>query len=142
MLRLFEGLKLDLHVAQLNQLLVPAPLQLTGDQPVIGIDGVVRSPCPGGFVLSLLDRILDVLTLVAMIDALGLHRSQRRFNPKRLQSIEDLLGDRAIDPHAAEADTVVGRFGAERAAAGISLCIPALSSVVDVQASATARATE
>ncbi|WFU31366.1 hypothetical protein QA635_33175 [Bradyrhizobium brasilense] len=90
--------------------------------------------------MSVLDCVLDVLALVAMMHALGLHRGQRRFNPKRLQSIEHLLGDDAIDPHAAKADTVVGRFGAERPAAGISLCVPALSSVVDVQASATARA--
>ncbi|WFU31367.1 hypothetical protein QA635_33180 [Bradyrhizobium brasilense] len=48
MLRLFEGLELDLQVAQLDQLLALAPLQLTGNQPVIGIDGVVLSPCPSG----------------------------------------------------------------------------------------------
>ena len=49
--RLLEALELNLQVAQLNQLLVPAPLQLTGDQPVIGIDGIVLATC---FVLGVL----------------------------------------------------------------------------------------
>jgi hypothetical protein len=92
--------------------------------------------------LGLLDCVLDVLALVAMMLALDLHRGERRFDPERPQSIEDLLGDDAIDAHAAEADTVVGRFGAENTTAGISLRIATLASVLNAQSSTTAGAAE
>jgi hypothetical protein len=52
------------------------------------------------------------------------------------------LRDGSIDPHAAEPDAVVYCFGAERAAADVSLRIAALASVLNMQASATAGAPE
>jgi hypothetical protein len=59
-----------------------------------------------------------------------------------LQSIEHLLRDGTIDPHPAEADAIVDRFGAERSATDVSLRIAALSRVLDVQSATAARAAE
>ena len=125
LLGLTESLELDLQIAQLHQLLVPAPLQFAGDQTIVGINGIVLTMRPGGFVLGLLDGILDLLALVGLLLTLRLHRGQRRLDPERLQPIENLLGDDAINPHPAEADAVIGCFGAERTTAGISLRIAA-----------------
>ena len=142
MLGLAEVVELHLQIAQLYQLLVPTPLQLAGNQAIVGIKGVVLAACPGGLVLGLLDRILDLLALVAMSLVLSLHRGQRCLDSERLQSIEHLLGDGTVDPHPAEADAIVHRFGAERPATDISLRIAALSRVMDVQSATAARAAE
>src|SRR6516162_7425404 len=74
-LRVSERFELDLEVAQLDQLFVPAPLQFAGDQPIVGIDHIILATSPGGLVLGVLDCILDLLALVAMSLVLSLRRS-------------------------------------------------------------------
>src|ERR1700743_2042465 len=51
-----------------------------------------------------------------------------------------LLGDDAIDAHPAEANAVVRRFDTEFTFASITLCIAALTGVVNMQPSTPARA--
>src|ERR1700743_2725991 len=53
-----------------------------------------------------------------------------------------LLGDNAIDAHPAEANAVVRRFDTEFTFASITLCIAALTGVVNMQPSTAARAAE
>jgi hypothetical protein len=142
LLGLVEVVELHLQIAQLHQLLVPTPLKLTGNQAIVGINGVVLTACPGGLVLGLLDGILDLLALVALALIVSLHGGKRGLDTERLQPVKDFLCDGSIDPHAAEPDAVIHRFGAERAAADISLRIAALAGVLDMQASATAGASE
>src|ERR1700730_18258528 len=72
----------------------------------------------------------------------GLHCGKRGLDTEPLQPIKDFLRDGSIDPHAAESDAVIYRFGAECAAADISLRIAALAGVLDMHASATAGASE
>ena len=48
LLGLAEVVELHLQIAQLYQLLVPTPLQLAGNQAIVGIDGVVLPASPGG----------------------------------------------------------------------------------------------
>ena len=82
-----ERFELDLEVAQLDQLFVPAPLQLAGDQPIVGIDHNILATSAGGLVLGVLDCILDLLALVAMSLVLSFHRGQRCLDSEGLQSI-------------------------------------------------------
>jgi hypothetical protein len=77
LLRLDQCLELGFQIAQLRQLLVPAPLQFTGDQTIVGINGIVLTIRPGGFVAGLLKCILDLLTLVRLL--LTLRRDCRKF---------------------------------------------------------------
>ena len=86
-LRVSERFELDLEVAQLDQLFVPAPLQLAGDQPIVGIDHIILATSAGGLVLGVLDCILDLLALVAMSLVLSFHRGQRCLDSEGLQSI-------------------------------------------------------
>ena len=132
LLGLAEVVELHLQIAQLCQLLVPTPLQLAGNQAIVRIDGVVLAACPSGFVLCLLDSVLDLLALVALALIVGLHRGKRGLDPERLESVEGFLRDGSIDPHAAESDAVISRFGAERAAADIPLSIAALAGVLNM----------
>jgi hypothetical protein len=127
---------------QLSQLLVPASLQFAGDETIVRIDRVILFTRAGGFVLRLLNRVLNLLALIAPLLVLGLHRGQCRLNPKRLQPVQHFLGDDAIDPHPAEADAIIGGQVAERPFAGISLRIATFARVVDVQPSAAACAAE
>ena len=142
MLGLIEVIELHLQSVQLYQLLVPTPLQLAGNQAIVGIDSVVLAACPGGLVLGLLDGVLDLLALIALALIVGLHCGKRGLDPERLQPVKDFLRDGSIDPHAAESDAVIDRFGAERATADISLRIAAFAGILNMQPSATAGAAE
>ncbi len=140
MLGLAEVVELHLQIVQLYQLLVPTPLQLTGNQAIVRIDGVVLAACPSGLELGPLNSVLDLLALVALALIVGLHCGKRGLDTERLQPIKDFLRDSSIDPHAAESDAVIDRFGAEGAAADISLRIAALAGVLNMQASTAAGA--
>ena len=96
------------------------------------INGVVLTACPGGLVLGLLDGILDLLALVALALVVSLHGGKRGLDTERLQPVKDFLRDGTIDPHAAEPDAIIHRFGAECAAADISLRIAALAGVLNM----------
>ena len=84
LLGLAEVVELHLQIAQLYQLLVPTPLQLAGNQAIVGIDGVVLTASPGGLVLGLLNSVLDLLALVALALIVGLHCGKRGLDTERL----------------------------------------------------------
>ena len=75
---------MDLQVTQLNQLLVPTPFQFAGDQTIVGIDRVILPSGPCGFVLRLLDGVIDLPALIVLLLASGRHCRQCGFDPKRL----------------------------------------------------------
>ena len=102
---------------------------------IVGINGVVLTAWPRCLVLGRLDRIFYLLALVALALVVSLPGGKRGLDSERLQPVKDFLRDGTIDPHAAEPDAVIHRFGAERAAADISLRIAALASVLNMQAS-------
>jgi hypothetical protein len=140
LLGLAEAVELHLQIAQSYQFIVPTPLQLAGNQAIVGIDSVILAASPGGLLLGLLDSVLNLLALVALSLIVHPHCGKRRLYPERLQPVKDFLRGGSIDPHAAEPDAVIDRFGAERAAADIPLSIAALASVLNMQTSATASA--
>ena len=94
-----------------EQALVPASLQLGGDEAVVGIDGVVLPPRPGRLVARLLERQLDLAPLLGILGAPRFHGAERRLDAERLQPLDHLGADSAIDPHAAERDARDRRHG-------------------------------
>ena len=67
-----------------QQALVPAMLQLAGDQAVVRIDRIVLPPCPTRFVARLLQGQLDLAPLLRRLGVPGLHRADRRLDAERL----------------------------------------------------------
>ena len=126
----------------MHQFLVPPTLQFPRNQAIVGIDSVVLAACPGGLVLSLLDGVLNLLALVALALVVSLHCGKGGLDAERLQPVKDFPRDASIDPHAAESDAVIDRFGTEPATADISLSIAALAGVLNMQPSATVGAAE
>src|SRR5262249_39405680 len=55
-----DGGDLVFDLMQILKRLVPAALQLAGDQTISGIDGIVLAPCVGGLVARLLERQLEL----------------------------------------------------------------------------------
>jgi hypothetical protein len=110
LLSLIEVVELHFQSVQLYQLLVPTPLQLAGNQAIVGIDSIILAACPGGLVLGLLDGVLDLLALIALTLIVGLHCRKCGLDPEGLQTVKDFLRDGSIDPHAAKADAIIDRF--------------------------------
>jgi hypothetical protein len=88
--------------------------QPAGNQAVVRIDGAVLATYPSGRTPGLLGGVLGLLVLVALAHLVELHCCQRSLEAKRQSSIKDFMRDGALNPHAAESDTVTGRLGAER----------------------------
>ena len=63
-----------------EQALIPAVFQLAGDKPVIRINGVVLPPSPRCLIAGLLDRQLDLMTLLGSLGAPDFHRANRGLN--------------------------------------------------------------
>jgi hypothetical protein len=61
---------------------VPTPLQLAGNQAIVGIDCRLTAS-PGGS-LGLLNSVLDLLALVALALIVGLHCGKRGLDTERL----------------------------------------------------------
>lgn len=97
---------------------------------------------PGGLVLGLLNGIFDLLALVALAFTVGLHCGKCGLDTEWLQPGNNLLRDGSIDPHPAKPDAVTDRLGAKLPTANVSLCVATLASILNMQASAAAGASE
>ena len=125
-----------------KQTLIPSMLKFSCDEAVVGIDGIVPTPRKGGFIAGLLKGKIDLAPLLGILDLPCLHSTDRCFDTERLEALDHLRANRAIDPHAAEPDAIIDCFGAERTTADVSLSVAAFASVLNMQASATAGAPE
>jgi len=81
---------------------IPALLQLGGDQAVVGVDGIVLPPGPGCLVAGLLDRQLDLMLFLCILGAPCFQSADRRLETQWLKPLDHLGTDSAVDPHAAE----------------------------------------
>src|SRR5205814_8887985 len=90
------------------QCLVPAALQLAGDQPICRVDGVVLSARVRGFVARLLERQLLLALGRARRARLRLDRFECCFDAEWLQDAKDLVTDCRIDAQAADRDAPRG----------------------------------
>ena len=90
-----------LQIADDGQPLVPSPLQLGGNEAVVGIDGIILTPRMADLVAGLLERQLHLPPLV--LAGAAAHRLCREcgLDSERLQALDHLGADFAIDPHAA-----------------------------------------
>jgi hypothetical protein len=62
---MIEAFALDLQVTQLDQFLVPAPLQFAGNQTIIRVNCIILPARPGSLVLGLLYSVFHLLALEA-----------------------------------------------------------------------------
>ena len=86
------------------QSLVPAALQLAGDEPIGRIDSIVLSTGMRGLVAGLLQGELQLPFCRRGLARLGFDRLDRGFHTERLQDAQHLLGDRRVDAQAADRD--------------------------------------
>ena len=123
-----------------EQALIPALLQLGGDQAVIGVDRVVLPPRPSGLVAGLLDRQLDLTPLLRILGAPRFHGADRRLDAERLKALDHLGADGAVDPHAAERDAAIAAMVDLAAPAVIAARAAVLAAVGDMQLAAAVAA--
>lgn len=81
---------------------IPTRFQLTSDQAIVRINGIVLPPGPGRFIPRLLQVQLKLTLFLGMGFALGRLCLQSCLNAQWLQLGDDLGADGSIDPHAAE----------------------------------------
>ena len=81
-----------------EQARVPALLQLGGDEAVVGVDCIVLPPRPDRLVARLLDRQLDLAALLGVLRAPRFHGADRRLDAERLNPLDHLGTDGAVDP--------------------------------------------
>src|SRR5215207_8528194 len=118
---------------------VPAPLQLDGNEPVRRIDFVVLTMRACGLEPSLLKRILQLLSFFQSFLSMISHCSHGSLDAEWLQSIKDLLGNGAINSQAPERGAAFVSTGLGLVATNVSLQQSA-SAVGDPQFSPAASA--
>ncbi len=77
---------------------VPAPFELSCNETVVGIDGVVLPPRPACLVSRVFERKLDLALLLAGLVLAVRDGPYRRFDAEGLQQPQDLGAYRLVDP--------------------------------------------
>ena len=90
-----------------KQPLVPTPLELGGDKPVVGIDGIVLTTGAPRFVSYLVKRKLRLSLLLLCLPIARLDRLDSGLDAKRPQQPENLRRDRLIHAQRTEGDASV-----------------------------------
>jgi hypothetical protein len=132
--------ELILEHSHAGESFVPPPLQFAGDEPVLGIGGVVLTMRAAGFEPCLLKGILDLAAFLLLLLSLCFKGRQRSLNPERLQTVQDFLCDGTIDPHTSEGNAARDSHGVERAATDVALCGATFAAVGDIKLASAARA--
>src|SRR5271163_4690488 len=99
-----EGIELVLEPSLLFQALVPTPLQFSGNQSVVGIDGVILPSGVRRFETRLLDRQFNLPALLGVFAPARPQSRQRRLDAQRLNTLDHLRGNRTVDTKTAEGD--------------------------------------
>src|SRR5258708_39168143 len=86
------------------QRLVPTALQLTGDQPIIGIDGVILSTRLRCRQARLLQRQMELPLCGRRLARLSLERLDRGIDAERLQDPQHLRAAGLVGTQATESD--------------------------------------
>ena len=77
-------------------------LKFNCDEAIVGIDGIVATPRKGGLIARLLKGKIELAPLLGVLDLPCLHSADRCFDTERLEALNHLDANGAIDPHAAE----------------------------------------
>ena len=117
----------------LLQALVPTPLELARDQPVVGIDGVILPSRVSGLKTRLLERQFHLSALLGVLASTSLKRRQRRFDAERLDALDHFGGDGGVDAKTAEGDAALRPVVEGSALAVIARDIALRPAVGDVQ---------
>src|SRR5712671_2040938 len=119
------------------QRLVPAPLELTGNQTIGGIDSIVLPARMRGLEACPLQRQLPLPLGGRRLAGLGIERLDRRFDAEWLQNPQHLRANGVIDAHAAERDAALGAVVDESTLAKITPCLAAIGHIHFTTAVAT-----
>ena len=97
---------------------------------------------PRCLVAGLLDRQLDLTPLLGILGAPRFHGADRRLDAERLQPLDHLGADGAIDPHAAERDAAIAAMVDLAAPAMIAARAAVLAAIGDMQLAAAMAASQ
>src|SRR6202795_4836247 len=137
-----EGIELVLEPSLLFQALVPTPLQFSGNQSVVGIDGVILPSGVRRFETRQLDRQFDLPALLGVFAPARLQSRQRRLDAQRLNTLDHLRGNRAVDTKTAEGDAALHAVVDQGSSAVIARDVTLGPAVGDVQLASAVAATE
>ena len=132
--------ELLLKYTHIGQPLVPTSFQLAGNQSVVGVNLLILTMRAGSFEPRLLKRILKLSPPLQLFLPMIVQGGNRSLDAKRLQSIQNLLGDRTINSHAPKREASAVDPVAE-SAANVALAGPknAASIVIDSRHDSTRR---
>src|ERR1700686_215938 len=134
-----QGGDLSFKLCDSLQCLVPAALQLAGDQPVCRVDSVVLSARVRGFVARLLQRQLQLALGRCRRARLRLDRFECCLDAERLQDAQDLVADRRIDAQAADRNAARGTVVRTRT---VAIVAADLAAVVHMELAAAVAASQ
>src|ERR1700722_7107505 len=137
-----EGIELFLEPSLLFQALVPTPLQFSGNQSVVGIDGVILPSGVRRFETRLLDRPFDLPPLLGVFAPARPQSRQRRLDAQRLNTLDHLRGNRTVDTKTAEGDAALHAVVDQGSSAVIARDVTFGPAVGDVQLASAVAATE
>src|SRR5271169_1326676 len=137
-----EGIELVLEPSLLFQALVPTPLQFSGNQSVVGIDGVILPSGVRRFETRLLDRQFDLPALLGVFAPARPQSRQRRLDAQRLNTLDHLRGNRTVDTKTAEGDAALHAVVDQGSSAVIARDVTFGPAVGDVQLASAVAATE
>ena len=122
--------------------LIPSALKFSGHNAVLGIDGIVLPDRTRGLVARLFERELDMTPLLAAHCMLRLDGAERCLDPERLQSLDDLDANRAVDPQRSEGDASIADMIEMAATTVVAANVTLRASIGDEQLAAAVAATQ
>jgi len=124
-----ELFDLQLKIARRHQALVPSPLQLAGHKPVLGIGGIILALRPSRLVTALLQGKFELTLLLGALLTARRDRRQRRLDAQRLETVQHLRSEDAVDAHSAESDAPGRSQLVEGAHALVAIGVAAIADV-------------
>src|SRR5271155_3267710 len=119
-----------------KQTLIPSMLKFSCDKAVVGIDSIVLTPRKGGLIAGLLKGKIDLAPLLGILDLPCLHSTDRCFDTERLEALDHLGANGAIDPHAAERYAWIAAMVEMASATMVAPRTPVLAAVGNVELAA------
>src|SRR5262249_7372695 len=103
-----QGRDVTLNLGNHLQSLVPAALQLAGDEPIGWINSIVLSTGMGDLIAGLLQGEFQLPLSRRGLARPGFDRLDRGFRTEWLEDAQHLLGDRCVDAQATHRDASLG----------------------------------
>src|SRR5271166_5118040 len=119
-----------------DQRAIPAPLELAGNEPIVGIDGVILAAGERRLVTRLLEREFKLAPLPGGFYFAGFDRRECGLDAERLQEPHDLNPDSLVDAQAAERDAAIAAMVQGAALAMVAAGFAVRTSIGDMQLAA------